>query len=101
MLIPCADHIWIIIITIIIIFQEDDGNTLVFHCAIVADPPPMITWWGFDVDGKDDDWSNEWLVKWQQMWLSIWGFVLYWYCEYEKMNADTFHGDDISWTKKW
>merc|ERR1712088_967097 len=33
--------------------QEDDGNTLVFHCAIVADPPPMITWYHNGVKVQD------------------------------------------------
>jgi len=33
--------------------QEDDGNTLVFHCAIVADPSPLITWYHNGVKVQD------------------------------------------------
>ena len=33
--------------------QEDSGNTLVFHCAIVADPLPQITWYHNGVKVQD------------------------------------------------
>ena len=33
--------------------QEDNGNTLVFHCAIVADPLPQITWYHNGVKVQD------------------------------------------------
>ena len=35
--------------------QEDNGNTLVFHCAIVADPLPQITWYHNGVKVQDTD----------------------------------------------
>ena len=35
--------------------QEDNGNTLVFHCAIVADPSPQITWYHNGVKVQDTD----------------------------------------------
>ncbi len=33
--------------------QEDAGNTLVFHCAIVADPLPQISWFHNGVQVQD------------------------------------------------
>ena len=35
--------------------QEDNGNTLVFHCAIVADPLPQITWYHNGVKVQDTE----------------------------------------------
>ena len=35
--------------------QEDNGNTLVFHCAIVADPFPQITWYHNGVKVQDTE----------------------------------------------
>ncbi len=26
------------------VLQEEEGRVLVFHCGIVADPTPLITW---------------------------------------------------------
>merc|ERR1712038_589773 len=34
---------------------EDNGNTLVFHCAIVADPFPQITWYHNGVKVQDTE----------------------------------------------
>lgn len=35
--------------------QGPDGNTLIFHCAIVADPRPQISWYHDGVKVQDND----------------------------------------------
>jgi hypothetical protein len=35
--------------------QDEDGSTLVFHCAIMADPRPAITWYHNGVKVQDND----------------------------------------------
>ena len=35
--------------------QDEDGSTLVFHCAIMADPKPTITWYHNGVKVHDSD----------------------------------------------
>jgi hypothetical protein len=35
--------------------QDEDGSTLIFHCAIMADPTPAITWYHNGVKVHDND----------------------------------------------
>ena len=35
--------------------QDEDGSTLVFHCAIMAEPKPTITWFHNGVKVHDSD----------------------------------------------
>ena len=40
--------------------QDEDGSTLIFHCAIMADPRPAITWYHNGVKVQDSDKFQVW-----------------------------------------
>ena len=69
--------------------QGPDGSTLIFHCAIVADPKPTISWYhnGVKVQDNPKFEVRTWTVRRRSTWMEMASTSCHFFCTFEMMMS--------------